>query len=102
MAGSHLAEYALSRPGVEVFGTYRWRSRTENLSELTAAGRVNRIAAGGNVRTASELADQVDREARPERLNLLLADLADASSMRRLIAGLRPDRVFHLAAQSFV
>ena len=32
-AGSHLAEYALSK-GAEVHGTVRWRSRIENLSEI--------------------------------------------------------------------
>lgn len=102
MAGSHLAEYALTRTGVEVFGTYRWRSRMDNLGDLEARGRLNRVAAGGNVRSAAELADRVESEARPEQLNLVLADLTDPSSMRRLIAGLRPDRIFHLAAQSFV
>jgi GDP-4-dehydro-6-deoxy-D-mannose reductase len=102
MAGSHLAEYLLTRPELEVFGTYRWRSRMDNLEDVIAAGKVNRIAAGGNVRSAEELAKRIEGEARPSCLNLILADLADPSSMRRLIAGLRPDRIFHLAAQSFV
>ena len=102
MAGSHLAEYLLTRPELEVFGTYRWRSRMDNLEDVIAAGKLNRIAAGGNVRSAEELANRIEGEARPNRLNLILADLADPSSMRRLIAGLRPDRIFHLAAQSFV
>jgi len=102
MAGSHLAEYALSLPGVEVFGIYRWRSRMDNLNDLIEAGRVTRIAGGGNVRSAAELASRIEAEARPDHLNLILGDLSDPSSMRRLIAGLRPDRIFHLAAQSFV
>jgi GDP-4-dehydro-6-deoxy-D-mannose reductase len=102
MAGSHLAEYLLTRPELEVFGTYRWRSRMDNLEDVIAAGKLNRIAAGGNVRSAEELAKRIEGEARPSCLNLILADLADPSSMRRLIAGLRPDRIFHLAAQSFV
>jgi GDP-4-dehydro-6-deoxy-D-mannose reductase len=102
MAGSHLAEYALSLPDVQVFGTYRWRSRMDNLEDLTAAGRVHRIASGGNVQSSDDLARHVDREARSGSLNLLLGDLSDPSSMRRVIAGVRPDRIFHLAAQSFV
>jgi GDP-4-dehydro-6-deoxy-D-mannose reductase len=102
MAGSHLAEYLLTRPELEVFGTCRWRSRMDNLEDLIAAGKVSRIAGGGNVRSAEELANRIESEARPSCLNLILADLADPSSMRRLIAGLRPDRIFHLAAQSFV
>ncbi|MBN2465787.1 GDP-mannose 4,6-dehydratase, partial [candidate division WOR-3 bacterium] len=33
-AGSHLAEYLLSRGDCEVHGTMRWRSRTENIAHL--------------------------------------------------------------------
>ena len=102
MAGSHLAEYALTLPGVQVFGTYRWRSRMDNLSDLVASGKINRVASGGNVRSAGELADRIESEAVEGNLNLILGDLSDPSSMARLIAGLRPDRIFHLAAQSFV
>jgi GDP-4-dehydro-6-deoxy-D-mannose reductase len=102
MAGSHLAEYILKLPDVQVYGTYRWRSPMDNLSELTAAGRVNRIASGGNVRSAGELSETVKRDSVAGSLNLILADLTDASSIRRLIAGVRPDRIFHLAAQTFV
>jgi GDP-4-dehydro-6-deoxy-D-mannose reductase len=32
-AGSHLAEYLLSRD-FEVFGTIRWRSKTENIDHI--------------------------------------------------------------------
>ncbi|TMG41366.1 MAG: NAD-dependent epimerase/dehydratase family protein, partial [Chloroflexi bacterium] len=36
-AGSHLAEYILAEhPEVAVYGTYRWRSRMENLEQLSA------------------------------------------------------------------
>jgi GDP-4-dehydro-6-deoxy-D-mannose reductase len=63
---------------------------------------VHRIAGGGNVRSADELARHIDRVTRPGCLNLLLADLSDPSSIRRLIAAVRPQRIFHLAAQSFV
>ncbi len=102
MAGSHLAEYALGLDGVEVFGTYRWRSRFDNLSDLQREGRVSFVAGGGNVVDVPRLQAAVDREASPEKVNLLVADIADASSMRRLVAAVRPDRVFHLAALSFV
>jgi GDP-4-dehydro-6-deoxy-D-mannose reductase len=102
MAGSHLAEYALSRPDVEVFGTYRWRSRMDNLGDLAERGQLNRIAEGGNYRSAEDLAARIAAETRFNALNLLLGDLADPSSMRRVVAALRPDRIFHLAAQSFV
>jgi GDP-4-dehydro-6-deoxy-D-mannose reductase len=71
-AGSHLAEYLLSRGDCEVHGTMRWRSRTENIAQLG-----NRIATH-------------------------VCDIRDATSMYELIRDLRPDRVYHLAAQSFV
>jgi GDP-4-dehydro-6-deoxy-D-mannose reductase len=71
-AGSHLADYCLSRGDVEVFGIVRWRSRTENIEHL-----LNRIP-------------------------LLECDLRDATSTRSVIEEVRPRFIFHLAAQSFV
>ncbi len=69
--GSHLAEYAL-KAGAEVFGSVRWRSRTEYIEGIR------------------------------ESLRLIEADLRDASSVRALLAASQPDWIFHLAAQSFV
>ena len=37
-AGSHLAEFLLAKGDVEVFGTYRWRSRMDNINHIL--GRV--------------------------------------------------------------
>lgn len=72
-AGSHLAEYLLAEhPEVEVFGTYRWRSRRENIEHL------------------------------PDSVKLIEADLRDYSSLHSLLDEVRPDAIFHLAAQSFV
>jgi GDP-4-dehydro-6-deoxy-D-mannose reductase len=72
-AGSHLAEYLLAEhPGVEVFGTYRWRSRMDNVEHLRS------------------------------RVKLLEADLRDYTSMYNALERSRPDFIFHLAAQSFV
>ncbi len=72
-AGSHLAEYILAeQPGVEVFGTFRWRSRMDNVEHLDG------------------------------RIRLVEADLRDYTSMHQALATSRPDVVFHLAAQSFV
>lgn len=72
-AGSHLAEHFLAdRPGVEVFGTYRWRSRRENIEEIE-----------GEVR-------------------LLECDLSDMTAVRNALEVSRPDAIYHLAAQSFV
>jgi len=72
-AGSHLAEYLLrEHESVEVYGTMRWRSRTENIESIKS------------------------------RIELLECDLRDASSVKQLIERVQPDRIFHLAAQSFV
>jgi GDP-4-dehydro-6-deoxy-D-mannose reductase len=74
-AGSHLAEYILAHhPGVKVHGTVRWRSRMENIAPLVRKGKVT----------------------------LHEADLKDISSLRKALRASAPDRIFHLAAQSFV
>lgn len=70
--GSHLAEYALARGDVEVFGTVRWRSRLENV------------------------------EGFQEDITMVDCDLRDSSATRRCLMELKPDYIFHLAAQSFV
>jgi GDP-4-dehydro-6-deoxy-D-mannose reductase len=69
--GSHLTEYALER-GVEVFGSLRWRSKTEHIERLR---------------------DQV---------TLIESDLRDLLSVRTLLEQSKPDWIIHLAAQSFV
>jgi len=71
-AGSHLAEYLLSRGDCEVHGTMRWRSRTENITQLGS------------------------------RIATHICDIRDATSTYELIRDLKPDRIYHLAAQSFV
>lgn len=69
--GSHLAELALEK-GTEVFGTYRWRSRLDNIQHLLT------------------------------KIRLIECDLRDAISMRNAVKEAKPDWIFHLAAQSFV
>ncbi|MEJ2720984.1 MAG: GDP-mannose 4,6-dehydratase, partial [bacterium] len=71
-AGSHLADYCLEQGGVDVYGIIRWRSRTENIEHLM------------------------------NKVTLLECDLRDAASTRDVIESVRPDYIFHLAAQSFV
>lgn len=101
MAGSHLAEYLLGQ-GFQVFGTYRWRSRMENLDDLAAGGRLNLMGDNGPVVYGEGLLRLVEERQQPEAANLIEADLTDAVSMRRVVGAVRPDRIFHLAAQSFV
>ena len=69
--GSHMAEYALAK-GAQVFGSNRWRSKTENIDHLRA------------------------------KVTFLESDLRDLSSVRSLLEISNPDFVVHLAAQSFV
>jgi GDP-4-dehydro-6-deoxy-D-mannose reductase len=96
-AGSHLAEYLLTLDGVEVFGTARWRSRLDNLRDLERAGKLNNL-----VEEAVDTPETMNRKFQAGKLNLVHGDICDPLSMRRLMATVRPDRIFHLAAQSYV
>jgi GDP-4-dehydro-6-deoxy-D-mannose reductase len=62
----------LDRGDVEIWGIQRWRSRTENIEHLKG------------------------------RFQILECDLRDAESTRDTIEQVKPDWIFHLAAQSFV
>src|SRR5438034_9726499 len=96
-AGSHLAEYILAEhPDVAVFGTYRWRSRMENLDTLMAKGVLDVIE--GRYSSGAGPADQAHQGC----VTLLHCELTDAGAVEKLISTTRPDRIFHLAAQSFV
>lgn len=71
-AGSHLTEFLLAKGGIEIHGTERWRSKTENIDHLK------------------------------KQIQMHECDIRDASSVRKIIETVRPDKIFHLAAQSFV
>ena len=72
-AGSHLADYILdNHPDAQVYGMIRWRSRMENILHIES------------------------------RIHLVEADLKDMGSLKKCLAEVQPDRIFHLAAQSFV
>ncbi len=72
-AGSHLAEYILANhPEVPVFGFVRWRSRMDNIVHIQ------------------------------DKVELHEADIKDVISLKKALADIKPDRIFHLAAQSFV
>lgn len=78
--GSYLAELLLGK-GYEVHGIKR-RSSTFNTARIDAV-----------------LPDWHDRDA---RLFLYFADLADSSSLIKLISQIRPEEIYHLGAQSHV
>ncbi len=71
-AGSHLADYLVRCGGIEIHGIDRWRSKTENVDHLQG------------------------------KIAMHDCDIRDASSVRSIMEKIRPDRIFHLAAQSFV
>ena len=72
-AGSHLVDHLLTRTDCEIHGIWRWRSRTENVEHL-----------------------------KPGQVAFHDCDLRDATSAYDVIARVKPDWIFHLAAQSFV
>ena len=73
MVGSHLAEYLLSSfPEIEVHGLVRWRSPLRNIQKILP------------------------------RVRLHQGDLRDLNSLVLLLRQGRPDRIHHLAAQSYV
>lgn len=69
--GSHLAEYLLNK-NIEVYGTVRWRSKTENIEHFK------------------------------DKIKLIEADMRDGHSLEIAVKEAEPDYIFHLAAQSFV
>jgi len=73
MVGSHLAEYILnSHPPVEIHGLIRWRSPLDNIRHIRS------------------------------KVILHLAELRDLKSLVLLLSKVKPDWIFHLAAQSYV
>lgn len=73
MVGSHLAEYILEHhPSAEVHGLIRWRSPLDNIRGIQS------------------------------RVDLHQAELRDLNSLIELLRQVKPDLIFHLAAQSYV
>src|SRR5437868_3714089 len=99
MAGSFLAEYlADHHPDLEVFGTFRWRSKLDNLQDLRNGGKLNVLDEGQRVTDQASLR----RFVRPRQVTVIDCELQDASAVRGVVRAVQPERVFHLAAQSFV
>lgn len=77
MVGSHLADFLLENTNWDVYGVCRWRSPLDNVEGL------------------------LDRANRKDRLFFEYADLNDQISLSTVIEKIRPQYVFHLAAQSY-
>jgi GDP-4-dehydro-6-deoxy-D-mannose reductase len=71
-AGSYLAEHLVDKADVEVFGLKRWNSPLTDILAIQ------------------------------DRLTLVNFDLGDPHSIYQAVREVRPDRIFHLAAQSYV
>lgn len=73
--GSHLAEYCLQRPDTEVYGTIM----------------------------SHHLGDELQRiKGIKDKIELLECNLTNRIAVGRVLRKTKPDRIFHLAAQSFV
>lgn len=73
MVGSHLADYILAEQSDwEVYGLKRWRSNTENIEGIR------------------------------DQIQLIDCDLRDPGRINDVIKKIKPDYIFHLAAQSYV
>ena len=73
--GSHLAEFLLKQPNItKIYGLKRWRSPLDNVAHLLANPKIK----------------------------LVDGDLRDSRSMNELIREIKPELIFHLAAQSYV
>lgn len=70
--GSHLAEFLLKKKDVEVFGIERWRSDQTNIHGIK------------------------------DKITFIECDIRDFSSVKKVIQNVKPSKIFHLAAQSFV
>jgi GDP-mannose 4,6-dehydratase len=77
MVGSHLADFLLANTNWEIHGMCRWRSPHDNVDHL------------------------IDRVNKKDRLFFHYADLNDYISLDHLMKTVRPDYIFHLAAQSY-
>jgi len=77
MVGSHLADYILKHSDWDIHGMCRWRSPQDNVEHLIP--KVNK----------------------GDRVFFHYGDLCDYISMQNVINEVKPDYVFHLAAQSF-
>ncbi|HEX6077806.1 MAG TPA: GDP-mannose 4,6-dehydratase [Micromonosporaceae bacterium] len=71
-AGSYLAEYLVDKADVEVYGLKRWNSPLTDISSVM------------------------------DQITLINFDLGDPHAVYQAVKEVQPDRIFHLAAQSYV
>lgn len=77
MVGSHLADYLIEHTDWDIHGLMRWRSPLDNISQ------------------------HLDRINKGDRIFCHYGDLRDSQSIDTVVREVKPDYVFHLAAQSY-
>ena len=77
MVGSHLTDYLLENTDWEIYGLLRWNDKLDNIDHL------------------------VQNINNKERVYLEYGDINDYASMLSVLDKVKPDYVFHLAAQSY-
>lgn len=77
MVGSHLADFLLANTDWNIYGMQRWRSPLDNIFHL------------------------LDRINNKDRVFVEYGDLNDMSSLVCVLNKVKPDYIFHLAAQSY-
>ena len=77
MVGSHLADSLIENTAWDIHGVCRWRSPLDNVSHL------------------------LERANKKDRVFFEYADLNDQTSLITAVQNIKPDFVFHLAAQSY-
>lgn len=77
MVGSHLADFLVENTDWEIYGMCRWRSPLDNIEHLIP--RINQ----------------------KQGIHLLYGDLRDYIAVENVVKQVKPDYVFHLAAQSY-
>lgn len=77
MVGSHLVDFLLENTDWEIYGMCRWRSPLDNVEHV------------------------ISRVEKKDRIFFLYGDLNDYISLSKVTDTVKPDYVFHLAAQSY-
>ena len=77
MVGSHMTDYLIKKTNWKIYGLYRWDEKLENLNH------------------------HIKKINQDSRIKLLYGDLSDFNSLLEILKNIKPDFIFHLAAQSF-
>ena len=77
MVGSHLADFLLKNTDWKIFGMCRWRSPMDNVDHL------------------------INLANKKEKIEFIYGDLTDFNSLINVLKQVKPNYVFHLAAQSY-